>query len=228
MSAALRSFLEHPSRPAAALSYHELQGFLFAVASAPELIAPSEWMPMVFGEDEAAFARHEEAETILAALMQVYNDVNGGVYEGRAALPADCEFRADVLANFEDDAPVGHWSRGFLRGYQWLEKTWEQYVIEELDEEFAALLVTLTFFASRTLAAGYCRELGDRTVSDLAPAMREAFPEALRQFARLGRGIQQVLWEAECGPVRRSRERIGRNEPCPCGSGRKYKRCCGA
>jgi len=24
----------------------------------------------------------------------------------------------------------------------------------------------------------------------------------------------------------RSAEKIGRNEPCPCGSGRKYKRCC--
>jgi SEC-C motif-containing protein len=24
-----------------------------------------------------------------------------------------------------------------------------------------------------------------------------------------------------------SREKIGRNQPCPCGSGRKYKRCCG-
>ena len=23
-------------------------------------------------------------------------------------------------------------------------------------------------------------------------------------------------------------EHIGRNDPCPCGSGRKYKRCCGA
>jgi len=23
-------------------------------------------------------------------------------------------------------------------------------------------------------------------------------------------------------------EKIGRNEPCPCGSGKKYKRCCGA
>ncbi len=27
---------------------------------------------------------------------------------------------------------------------------------------------------------------------------------------------------------RRSQPRIGRNEPCPCGSGKKYKRCCGA
>ena len=29
-------------------------------------------------------------------------------------------------------------------------------------------------------------------------------------------------------PVRRSTPKIGRNDPCPCGSGRKYKKCCGA
>ena len=28
-------------------------------------------------------------------------------------------------------------------------------------------------------------------------------------------------------PVRREREKVGRNDPCPCGSGRKYKKCCG-
>lgn len=27
-------------------------------------------------------------------------------------------------------------------------------------------------------------------------------------------------------PIRRHSERVGRNEPCPCGSGRKYKKCC--
>ncbi len=29
-------------------------------------------------------------------------------------------------------------------------------------------------------------------------------------------------------PVRRNEPRVGRNEPCPCGSGKKYKRCHGA
>jgi uncharacterized protein len=27
-------------------------------------------------------------------------------------------------------------------------------------------------------------------------------------------------------PLRREGRKIGRNDPCPCGSGRKYKRCC--
>lgn len=29
-------------------------------------------------------------------------------------------------------------------------------------------------------------------------------------------------------PTRRSHEKVGRNDPCPCGSGKKYKKCCGA
>jgi SEC-C motif domain protein len=29
-------------------------------------------------------------------------------------------------------------------------------------------------------------------------------------------------------PVTRAAPKVGRNDPCPCGSGKKYKRCCGA
>jgi preprotein translocase subunit SecA len=29
-------------------------------------------------------------------------------------------------------------------------------------------------------------------------------------------------------PFRREDPKVGRNEPCPCGSGKKYKKCCGA
>ena len=28
-------------------------------------------------------------------------------------------------------------------------------------------------------------------------------------------------------PIRRDQPKIGRNDPCPCGSGKKYKKCCG-
>ena len=27
--------------------------------------------------------------------------------------------------------------------------------------------------------------------------------------------------------VRRQADKVGRNDPCPCGSGKKYKKCCG-
>ena len=28
-------------------------------------------------------------------------------------------------------------------------------------------------------------------------------------------------------PIRRDSEKVGRNDPCPCGSGKKHKKCCG-
>lgn len=42
--------------------------------------------------------------------------------------------------------------------------------------------------------------------------------------------IRQVIEEIKTDkplPVRREVSKVGRNEPCPCGSGKKYKRCCG-
>ncbi len=34
--------------------------------------------------------------------------------------------------------------------------------------------------------------------------------------------------QASQQPIRREGEKVGRNAPCPCGSGKKYKKCCGA
>ncbi|WP_438265884.1 SEC-C metal-binding domain-containing protein, partial [Blautia wexlerae] len=37
-----------------------------------------------------------------------------------------------------------------------------------------------------------------------------------------------IQWDSdENGAYRRTNKKIGRNDPCPCGSGKKYKNCCG-
>ena len=41
----------------------------------------------------------------------------------------------------------------------------------------------------------------------------------------LGRG--EGAEEKAKTPVRRTQKKVGRNSPCPCGSGKKYKKCCG-
>lgn len=38
----------------------------------------------------------------------------------------------------------------------------------------------------------------------------------------------QAALKAPAAPFRRDAAKVGRNDPCPCGSGRKYKKCCGA
>jgi preprotein translocase subunit SecA len=48
-----------------------------------------------------------------------------------------------------------------------------------------------------------------------------------RQERRSQRFTGVVTGGAEGGTVRREQAKVGRNEPCPCGSGKKFKQCCG-
>jgi preprotein translocase subunit SecA len=58
-----------------------------------------------------------------------------------------------------------------------------------------------------------------------------AEPEAMQEFTKPKE--QQLVFSggeetaAKKKPVKRSDKKIGRNAPCPCGSGKKYKKCCG-
>ena len=52
--------------------------------------------------------------------------------------------------------------------------------------------------------------------------------EYRREKARLARRAEQpVAWDAP-QPATNPHRGVGRNDPCPCGSGKKYKKCCGA
>ncbi len=225
---ALRAFLEHPSRPAGTLTYHELQGFLFIIVSAPEPIPASEWLPIIFAGEDIDYASVEEAEAVIGQIMVLSNTINASVLDPPTLLPADCPLRDDVLANFEDDAPIAQWSRGFLRGHQWLEQLWED-LPEEMAEELDATLMALSFFSSRHMAEDFHAEDTSREPSfeAMAGAIHRVVPAAVAQYAHMGRSIATVLAEPDWEePERTHHAKIARNEPCPCGSGKNYKNCC--
>ena len=225
---ALRAFLEHPSRPTGTLTYHELQGFLFTVVSAPELIPASEWLPIIFAGEDIDYASVEEAEAVIGQIMALSNTINASVLDPPTLLPADCQLRDDVLANFDDEAPIAQWSRGFLRGHQWLEQLWED-LPEEIAEELDATLMALGFFSSRQMAEDFHAEdtSGEQSFEAMADAIHRVVPAAVAQYAHMGRSIAEVLAEPDWDePERTDHAKIARNEPCPCGSGKKYKNCC--
>lgn len=225
----LEAFLSAPERPKGTLSYHHLAGFLFSIANSPELIPPSEWIPIVFNDHDGGFETHREAGGALQAMLALYNDCCRARPEGSASLPPGCEIRPLAMDNLAADAPLRQWALGFSMGYDYLIESWNEYTPEEFDEEFGSVLMVLTFFSSPKLAKAYHGEGdGRRSLEELAETVVSLFPEATRTFAHLGRSIYQVRYDegdfAEPPPIHR---KIGRNEPCPCGSGKKYKKCCG-
>jgi len=61
------------------------------------------------------------------------------------------------------------------------------------------------------------------SVDDLEEAFQRRKRRELEQARMAGGGDRQPVQQ-----IVRSGEKIGRNDPCPCGSGKKYKKCCGA
>ena len=191
MPTSLATYLNDPRRPADALRYHELQGYLFAVAAAPELIAPAEWLPLIIA-DGPALHSEDEANTLPSSLMDEYNVINDGVFSGQPALPAGCTFFVEPLANLEPAAPISQWSRGFVRAHRWLGDLWEENVPAEWDDEYAAILMTLSFYSSRELATAFAEETKS-TVGRLAGSLRNVFTPAMEEYVDLGRIIGNHL-----------------------------------
>lgn len=71
-------------------------------------------------------------------------------------------------------------------------------------------------------ASGLVQTIKDTLVGAECKKLRAAFEQRRADLeARL------ESWETESATIRESR-RIGRNDPCPCGSGDKFKKCCGS
>ena len=61
------------------------------------------------------------------------------------------------------------------------------------------------------------------SVDDIEEAFQRKKKRELEQARMAGAGESQTIQQ-----IVRSGDKIGRNDPCPCGSGKKYKKCCGA
>ena len=96
----LERFLARPDQPAGTMGIVELHGFLFAVAAAPELIKPSDWLPLVFGEGEPVFDSSVDASSLLGAIADAGRD-------GRERSPSVSQHGARVRAAGPDHRTRG-------------------------------------------------------------------------------------------------------------------------
>jgi uncharacterized protein len=72
---ALDAYLMSASAPANSMGLSDLDGFLTGLAVGPEMILPSEWLPLIWGGDEPEFATLDEANAVLGAIMARYNEI---------------------------------------------------------------------------------------------------------------------------------------------------------
>ena len=169
--------------------YRELRGFLFAVLNGPELIPPSEWIPEIFGGVQPEFESHEQARAVMGELMALNNESVAPLATHPGGLPAGVVFRAPPLANFEDDAPLASWARGFAAGYQWIEDSWDG-----VDEDFGAVIAALAFFSSKRFAAEAFAAPKSK-LDALAATTLEIFADAAVDYQQIGRSVADASAE---------------------------------
>jgi uncharacterized protein len=224
----LADFLAAPERSEGSFTLHELQGYLFAVACAPETVIAGEWLYAVFDNLGIEFNDSDESVQLAGMLVGLYNQIFDWIDERllEDQLPLPVEIRQPALANLEPDAPLHQWSLGFLAGHESLAELWD-IDVPELQDQLDGMLVGPLFFSSRTAAEALFKESSLGSFEELAASVLAVMQQAMLGYARLGLGISDLLAEMDeeiSEPVRSVK--IGRNEPCPCGSGKKYKKCC--
>jgi uncharacterized protein len=226
--------------PETTMDLEQLDGFLAGVICAPRVVLPSAYMPAVFGDEMPEFPDTQTAQRFFDLLMRRHNEIaqalNAPVErldDPRAYDPLliDWDQNVDAVRQLAESGEIPRlplygelWARGFLQAVDLTRDDWNeaQAADEEgarlVDESLAAFLALVPEEDEGAAAeASASDEDRDGLVADALVAAYD-----LRDYWRELQFEQVRVKE----PIRRE-PKIGRNDPCPCGSGRKFKQCHG-
>ena len=201
-----------------------VDGFFAGVVVCPELVMPGEWLPSIWGSSgDASLASAEEAQQLTNLLMRHYNDV-------AQTLAVSSAIYSPL---FDEDTRSGEilwetWCEGFEIAMRFRPDAWQRIV--ESDDEEAASAVNMALALS-DIARGRSDLSTDAIVAltQNAPDIIPHLVVTLNAWTKAETDAPSVPFWAAANQAEAPfhGNKVGRNAPCPCGSGRKYKRCCG-
>jgi len=193
----------------------ELDGFLTGVLLCPEPIASPEWMTVVWGSDGGGVPPFDDpldvqwfADAVLARLHEIERDLARG--KPRPILDVD-DRNGDVLWE--------PWVDGFAEAVALRPEAWAS-LAEGDDRTDADAFATLSLLIAVARDESALDSVQINALQDHAPATLSECVLRLHA-ARLRTGAASQPQSVD------ERTKVGRNDPCPCGSGKKSKRCCG-
>ena len=227
------------------------EGFMAAVVCSRRPIAADEYLPVLLGtpiegeapdDDSGSFASDEQRERFLALWHQRLSEVAGALDAEVDALEDEACYHPEVMdirgvvadmpadeqaAFAQEDLPAFAqvWALGFMFAVESWPEEWaaprDKDAARWLDDALQAILT----MAEDDTGSPEVSPLSEDGAPSTSIARLNAFGEAIWAVYDL-----RELWKTmgpRVEPIRREAT-PGRNDPCPCGSGKKYKKCCGA
>lgn len=191
----------------------ELDGFLTGILLSPQPIAADEWMRNIWGDEESAIPPFEDSLDVrwfADAIMARHDEIARDLARGKPQPILDVDERnGDLLWE--------PWIDGFAEAMALRPDAWSLLAggTTPTDEALSRFATLIDVAAEESMLDSVeINALQDHAATDLVAGMLRL--HALHAAAPV---VPPIVSEVTI--------KIGRNEPCRCGSGRKSKRCCG-
>lgn len=196
-----------------AMGLEEIDGFFCALISGPDLVMPSEYWPQIFGGEMPEFSSSKQANIIMGLLSQHWNRI------------ADTLFRDEIYYPllFEDEGgkvQANDWAHGYMRGVELRRSNWSDLI---QSEENGGLMVPIMAFHFE-----HDNDPELRPAPFLDDKREKLLTHMIASVIKIYRYFEPVRRREVQQPIQRKQPKIGRNDPCYCGSGKKFKHCHGS
>ncbi|MEI8596025.1 UPF0149 family protein [Photobacterium sp. Hal280] len=186
MSAQLSAILQDPELSQHLLSEHQTRGFVTAMAAAPHLLDPAEWLAYLWGGDETSpFTSHQALENYANAIVQIWNEARQALLTNCWEWPEGCELDDKELVT----PATREFAEGVLQGWQLTRDDWETIMPENSQDNAllggVLLSVSLLYDPESAMAA-----------------LTEQGAEGLAQFEEVFKAIPPML----CGLTQRAQQ----------------------
>jgi uncharacterized protein len=221
----LGSLAAAPGSPRIVQSPLELDGYLTGVIVTPQTapIRLHRWIAGLWSEDEPIFDDTAVMKAVLDAVIERCTAITAAIDRSLDRLEAEkiCDYQP--LFRVGDGKPshdsVRLWARGLWKAMTLAPDTWTALMKGERGQ---TLLRPFVGFFEPDQHQPFDIDRPEN-LDEILDEDAASIPHTILILRNLAR--RRSAKQLASTDTRRPRK-IGRNDPCPCGSGQKYKRCC--
>ncbi len=222
--AELDEFLNSEETSMETMSIDALDGYLTAIVVGPTNLSFNQWFSGIWGpskDDAPHFKTTAHAQHIFDLIIRQMNGIIAELEESPDHIMPIFDTRVYQNDNYEYvDGDM--WAYGFLQGVNLCRNDWQSLFN---DENGIRALRPIILLGEDDLSE-------EEIALTETPKQREALtieiPASISWIYQFWLPYRHAMAErALAKAAERSQPKIGRNDPCPCGSGKKIKKCCG-
>lgn len=236
----LFELMADPSLNDDAMSIDMADGYMTAIAVGPSPMPVHNWLEDIFAQPTLPLP-HDPArqQRLLQLLLHRYADIKAALAVNPAEVSLDALYmplsselqEGDCITPYRLDATgerigeweLKYWAEGFRRAVA-IDDDWEPLMV---DPDSAQLLGPMVLFSMGHNPDQLDFQL-DAESQELLPHLVISMYAVRDWWRRHRRTHGSRPAHPATLPALRETPKVGRNDPCPCGSGKKFKKCCGA